>query len=188
VVDLSPFADILPAGFPAVKYYLNVDQWDGFPLHRKALFEALGPKNVVILSGDIHAAYFTDYGADEATGNRIVELTGPGVSSGPFAELLNSTAQQVPGLAGNPNVMGLIEIVDMLMKAAFPELQFANSHVNGVVVLTATGTQLQGAYALLPPTEVGTDSTGDATLSGRFLRTTVTVPKTDGKNGTPMIS
>ena len=179
IVDLTGIPG-LP--IPATAYYLNCDQWDGFPVHRAALFAQLQPKNVVVLSGDIHAAYATDYGAD-GSGNRMVEFTCPGVSSGPFSELLRSTANAVPGLMGNPLVETLINAVDTLNKGAFPPLKLANSNVNGVVVLRATAGQLQAGFALLAPSEVTTDSTSDAGLSARFTRVVGTVAKVDGKNG-----
>jgi alkaline phosphatase D len=184
IVDLEPFAEQIGDLLPATQLYLDVDQWDGFPAAREVLLAELRARNAVILSGDIHAAYFSDYGADEA-GNRVVEFTGPGVSSGPFAELLQSTAESIPDLAGNPLVGVLIGAIDTLLPAGFGPVEFSNSKVNGVMVFTASGAELVGRYAMLLGAEALVDQTGGGV---EFQRKQVVIPKVDGKNGVPTIS
>jgi len=185
IVDLRPFAGMIPPGapLPITQLYLDVDQWDGFPAARQNLFTRLNARNVVILSGDIHAAYFTDYGAT-GDGNRVVEFTGPGVSSGSFGELLRSTAQSIPGL--DPKLVDtLLGFLDpILLPMGFSGLKYSNSNVNGVVVIRASGDALEGRYALLPGADALTDKT-DGTVT--FQRVTVTVPKVDGRNGEPIV-
>src|SRR5262249_49005012 len=181
ILGLRPFGGVPPPSIPATAYYLNVDQWDGFPAGRKDLFAALRAKNAVIISGDIHAAYFTDYGAD-LDGNRIVELTGPGVSSGSFAQLLRNTAKGIQGV-DETLVNIVVSSLDAFMPQAFPALKYANSDTNGVVVVTLDGTQLAGRCTMLAPDEVLTDQTGSAGLPAKFFRKTATVMKVAGKNG-----
>lgn len=185
IVDLEPFAEQLGGILPATQLYLDVDQWDGFPAARAALFERLNAHNAVILSGDIHATYFTDYGPD-ADDNRVVELTGAGVSSGPFEELLRSTAQQVPALRDNPLVDTLLAVIDTLLTTAFPPLVYSNSKVNGVLVVSLDGGQLQGAAAMLPGAASLVDQT-DAEEPPEFDRRTMTVAKVDGKNAAAVV-
>ena len=58
------------------RFYLNVDQWDGFPHQRRVLleqFDAAG--GVVLLSGDIHAGFAAQHTP------HTVEFTVPAVSS-----------------------------------------------------------------------------------------------------------
>ncbi|HTE51989.1 MAG TPA: alkaline phosphatase D family protein [Kofleriaceae bacterium] len=183
IVDLEPYAAQLGGLLPATQLYLDVDQWDGFPAARANLFTRLNLHNTVILSGDIHAAYFTDYGADP-DGNRVVEFTGPGVSSGPFEELLRSTAESIPALSGNPLVDVLLSLIDSLLPSAFPALRFSNSKVNGVMVLGVSATELQGTYTMLPGPESLEDQTdGDPP----FTRQRINVPKVAGQNGLPVV-
>lgn len=184
IVDLAPFEEMLGGLLPATQLYLDIDQWDGFPAARQALLAQLAAVNAVVISGDIHAAYFTDYGAD-TDGNRVVEFTGPGVSSGPFKELLLSTANQIPALRDSPLVPVLIGAIDSLLPAGFPGLKFANSGANGVMVLSASATQLEGRYALLGGAEALEDKTEEGVT---FQRKTAVVPKVDGKNGVPTVS
>jgi alkaline phosphatase D len=188
IVDLTPFKAVLPPGVPGAPLYLDCDSWDGFPAGRDALHAKLAPKNVVIVSGDIHAAYVADFGADDS-GNRLVELTGSSVSSQVFAEELSSEAMQIPALKGSVLVATLIAQIDGLMKSANPKLVYANSKANGVLVVTATGTTLTGVYSLLDATEATTDSTGSPdVVKGKLTTVTATVTKTAGKNGPVTIS
>jgi alkaline phosphatase D len=187
IVDLAPFEDMLMGLLPATQLYLSVDQWDGFPAAREALFSQLYARNAVIVTGDIHAAYFTDYGADK-DGNRVVEFTGPGVSSGSFAELLESTARTIPQLADSELVGLLISVIDSLLTTAFPPVKYAQSKVNGVVLVSVTGTEMVGQYTVLDGAEALVDHTGESLESIDFQRMTVTIPKVDGKNGEPNLS
>jgi alkaline phosphatase D len=186
IVDLAPFEAQLMGLLPATQLYLSVEQWDGFPVARQALFEQLYARNAVIITGDIHAAYFTDYGADKA-GNRVVEFTGPGVSSGSFAELLRSTAETIPQLADSPLVGLLISNIDGLLSTAFPALKVRRSNVNGVVVVRVTGSECVGQYTVLDGEQALIDRTGESLESIEFERTTVTIPRVDGRNGEPTV-
>ena len=60
-------------------FYLNVDQWDGFPRERRRLLdEVFAPAGgTIVLSGDIHSGFATQHGAS------VVEFTAPAISSGP---------------------------------------------------------------------------------------------------------
>ena len=66
---------------------LNVDQWDGYPAARRRLLEAIadgGVDNVVVLTGDIHAAGAADLRLPDAgqEGSIVAsELVCPGISS-----------------------------------------------------------------------------------------------------------
>ena len=177
-------------GIADATLYLDCDGWDGFPVGRNALHEKLAAKNIVIISGDIHASYVADFGTD-TNGNRLVELTGPAVSSQTFAGELHSEAALVPSLAPH------LDQVDLLI-AALDEsagskgflassndtIRYTNSKSNGVVVVTVDGSNLTGKYALLDGAEALTDSTASASsVASKIVRVTVQVPKTNGKNG-----
>jgi alkaline phosphatase D len=76
--------------------YLNTDQWDGYPKARERVYDAIeknGVKDVIVLTGDIHASFANDLARnptdpaayDPATGRGAlaVELVTPAVTSEP---------------------------------------------------------------------------------------------------------
>jgi len=73
---------------------LNTDQWDGYPAARERFYDAIeknAVKDVVVLSGDIHASFASDlartpnvaaaYDATTGRGSLAVELVTPSVTS-----------------------------------------------------------------------------------------------------------
>lgn len=149
LLDVTSFASRLPEGFPAEVFYLNVDHWDGFPVHKEALLrEVLRPRNALLISGDIHAAFVTDH---QGEGGRAVELTCPGVSSSNFQRLLYDSAQQLPSLAGNELVDTVLAALDFLMKTSKPELVHSRSDVNGLVLARVDGEGLEATVMQLGP-------------------------------------
>src|SRR5262249_24399296 len=141
----------------------------------------------VIISGDIHASFVTDHGAD-GDGNRVLEMTGPAVTSTTFSEELRSVAYSNPALA-SPQAMGLVNIVlsalDSFLMGADPTvpINFVYTKQNGVVSVKIDGSSMTATYSLLVATENTTDQTADpATLLAKVQRKTLTVTKTGGKN------
>jgi alkaline phosphatase D len=74
--------------------YLNTDQWDGYPKARDRFYDAIeknAVKNVVVLTGDIHASFANDlakrplepggYDPSNGRGSLAVELVTPAVTS-----------------------------------------------------------------------------------------------------------
>ena len=98
-----------PAAFKA-KFVLNADQWDGFNAERKYLMGQLlskGVKNVVAVTGDIHAFYagvvMADYNAAAPT-PAMVDLVTAGMSS-------NSNFSYFLGAASSPAFAALKPLV-----------------------------------------------------------------------------
>jgi alkaline phosphatase D len=98
-----------PAAFKA-KFILNADQWDGFNAERKYLMGQLlskGVKNVVAVTGDIHAFYagvvMADYDAAPQV-PAMVDLVTAGVSS-------NSNFSYFYGAATQPSFAALKPLV-----------------------------------------------------------------------------
>ncbi|HWS78181.1 MAG TPA: alkaline phosphatase D family protein, partial [Thermomonas sp.] len=86
VVDLAR-ADLDAPPLYRRRFYLNVDQWDGFPRQRRDLlsaFDAAG--GVVLLSGDIHAGFAAQHTP------RTLEFTLPAVSSTTLHEMSANSA------------------------------------------------------------------------------------------------
>lgn len=150
VIDLTAFASQLPPEIPAGEFYLNVDEWDGFPERRRRLMNELyTPNNCVLLAGDIHGAYASQF-APDADDNRAVEITTAGVSSGSFAELLVATGNAVPAIRDSGLLMPLVDNIDgLLMGANMPRLRYSRSNVNGVVVVNLNQVELDVDFHLL---------------------------------------
>ncbi|MDB4938707.1 MAG: phoD, partial [Labilithrix sp.] len=82
--------------FSPLPQYLNTDQWDGYPKARERIYDAIEKnaiKDVVVLTGDIHASFANDlarnptdpaaYDPETGRGGLAVELVTPSVSSEP---------------------------------------------------------------------------------------------------------
>jgi len=78
---------------------LNTDQWDGYPLSRKAVLDQLAAEQIqdtVIIAGDLHSSWALDiapdpfspgYDATTGRGSLAVEMVTPAISSpSPFAD------------------------------------------------------------------------------------------------------
>lgn len=151
---LAPEIQALLQQLPAQlrnRFYLNVDQMDGFPAFRRALLELYaGRGDVVLLAGDIHAAF----AAHHAGGTW--EFTGPAVSSQSLREQVLAVVQSDPLLSQVPALPELVARVDEILAAANPEMRYANSGVNGVVMLQATERRLTATYWEIDDGEAGT--------------------------------
>lgn len=184
VLDLGPFEGALPEGLPPERFYLNVDHWDGFPERRRQLMrDVYRPANAVLLAGDIHASYATDFGAD-AAGNRVIELTTSSVSSGPFRELLERTANGVPSIRDSGLVGPVLDALDFIMPAAFPPLVLSQSEKNGVTVVSLDASELRADFHLLPTATVARSYYDDPSALAREWEVLTYVTRKDaGKNG-----
>ncbi|MBK9669388.1 MAG: alkaline phosphatase D family protein [Thermomonas sp.] len=107
------------------RFYLNVDQWDGFPRQRRALldtFDAAG--GVVLLSGDIHAGFAAQHTP------RTVEFTLPAVSSTTLHEMSsNSAAADADNAEAGKRMVAALE---SLLLEGDPGLRYVQSRRHGV--------------------------------------------------------
>ena len=81
----------------------NHDQWDGYPLARNRVFEAVGPDttgNLVVLSGDVHSAWVNDLHAN------FLDPDSPAIGAELVASSISARNPLGPALAlalpGNP--------------------------------------------------------------------------------------
>lgn len=166
--------------FPRTSYLMNVDHWDGFPLTRATYMNdasgllganglgTLQDTNTVIISGDIHAAFVTDHGANPEGTGRCIEFTTTAVSSGTFGSFTADSVASVLGLeSDNPGILGLTDNLGTFLQAGAPEnttapqtLNFADPNANGVSIMELTSTRLTCNMYLLDTTS----SDGDPTL------------------------
>lgn len=115
------------------RFLLNVDHWDGFPLARQALLDGACARagNVVVLSGDIHAAFVSQHGP------RAVEFTVPAVSSATLADIIGAEAERNPATAGAS--MRLVEALDPLVAAGDARIREVQTRVHGVCLARVDG-------------------------------------------------
>ena len=140
VLDLTNPALGVPAPFNQ-RFYLNVDHWDGFPQQQQGLLQLMrNNPGTVIIAGDIHSSYAADHGGG------VVGFTGTSVSSGSFRELLRRSAASDPTLSQVPGIQQLIENIDVLMRAANPQIRYARSDSHGVSIVEASSDEMRVSY------------------------------------------
>jgi len=149
------------------RFYLNVDQWDGFPNRRAKFLDQLskvaGGKALVV-SGDIHAAFASVEGG-------VGCLTTPAISS----QTIKGGAAGVVISAGfdeaSPVYKYAVLQIDSTFQEANPGIAFSDCDSHGFLVVAvgrektfATFHLIQGAHA---ETDYGTRSTE---LSAKFVQ------------------
>ncbi|MCG8316537.1 MAG: alkaline phosphatase D family protein [Pseudomonadales bacterium] len=179
-LDAVPVSD---DAFPRAAYYMNVDHWDGFPLTRATYMNdssgslaenGLGTfqdNNVVIISGDIHAAFVTDHGAN-GDGGRCLEFTVPAVSSETFGSFTANSIASILGITGVPPlavpaISGLVDNLGTFLQLGAPTntiapqtMNYADPNVNGVGIMELTDSEMTCSLYVLDTTS----SAGDGTL------------------------
>jgi alkaline phosphatase D len=139
ILDLRSFTQ-LPAPLRN-RFYLNADQFDGFPNFKARLMELYSSVDgVALLAGDIHAAFATEHPGG------IWEFTGPAVSSFVFFDGLRAAVLADPTLGKIPGIDQLVAQLDALLTAGNPAIRYVNTKVNGVVVLEASAARLSATY------------------------------------------
>ncbi|NVJ65779.1 MAG: alkaline phosphatase D family protein [Gammaproteobacteria bacterium] len=134
----------IPAPFNQ-NFYMNLDHWDGFPNKRLELlssFESL--KDLVILSGDLHAALVGTHQG------KIKEFTAPAVSSSPQTKMIGDTAKKNPVLGKIPKLDILLANANELILNGNNELEFVEMAKNGLVIHELDTKQLTTHYYFLP--------------------------------------
>ncbi len=149
------------------RFYVNVDQWDGFPAAKQALQELLADKDVIAIAGDIHSAYASTFNSTQSN-KTLVELTAPSISSLPLAGMLDK------GLAGvlksaKPNISdedlekkinnfnrlynGILQAAPKVAKDTDrlrqSDIQLAETNQHGLVVMEAGKDAIKVEYRLV---------------------------------------
>ncbi|OUS26008.1 hypothetical protein A9Q99_19725 [Gammaproteobacteria bacterium 45_16_T64] len=159
----------LGAAMPDAQIYLNVDQWDGFPVRRTILMDdptgaitsaglkTLKGSNTVIISGDIHSSFATDHGAN-TDGNRAVEFTTPAVSSGNFASFVTgAVATIIDSATANDGVdsadisaaaglVGTGVTLEGFLGEGNSDITYNNNAVNGISIIEITSSTLTNTF------------------------------------------
>jgi alkaline phosphatase D len=137
------------------RFYLSTDQWDGMRNRRDLILKELAPvPNVVAITGDVHAFFAAVPHVNDDPKQRIVELVTSSISSGTYAALLDATVKEDPTLSKVQGVDQLIANMDVLFTTdkykANPHMGYANSFMNGFVVVELDGAALQATFHMVP--------------------------------------
>lgn len=125
-------APLTPLG-PTV---VNNDQWDGYNVERKKLYDFIlnnNIQNVVVLTGDIHTAWANDLPYNTNTYNAFTGAGSVGVEF--VCTAVSSNSSPVP----LDNWYGLIKII-------MPYIKYVDLHEKGFSILDLTNAKAQGNF------------------------------------------
>lgn len=172
ILDLRSQA-ALPATLQQ-QFYLDCDQWDGFPSKRAELFAFLtqvNVKNAIFVCGDIHAGFVSKVNA--GSGNDLPVITSPAISSQTLKEELLS---QVEELGLGAAAAALVNSLEGLLQASNPQILFNSTDKHGFTVVEITGQGVKATLHQIPNGEVTHDySTTPGDLAGKFTTTSYNV-------------
>ncbi|WP_439669803.1 Phosphodiesterase/alkaline phosphatase D [Cupriavidus necator] len=171
----------LPAIALLDRFILNADQWDGYNAERKNLMAFLknnGVRNVVALSGDIHAFFagqvMDDY--DAATPAPVmVDLVTAGLSSNSLLSSFRSIVDNDQAFAALRELVysdvggTVVNTFDTTLRTFNAWLRHADSNAEGYTLVTLTPEKLSCTFHTLKPLEGGTAPALPATASTRLL-------------------
>ena len=134
------------------RFYLEADQWDGFPQYKANFVDnVLSQFGVISLGGDIHSSYVTEHKANAVTGKKSFNLTTSSVSSGTFGSFLENGMNQVLAQLGDTGsqVSSLPLYFDNLVETATKrndisdDLVFSRMWEHGVAIVEVDESQVQ---------------------------------------------
>ena len=126
----------------------NLDSWDGYPSNREAVLQTVAAlrKNLVVLSGDSHNAWFNQL--TTLSGTRVgYEFAGSSVTSPGFESVgLGGLASSLDGTVlipqlGNAAVGAGLGLID--------DLSYAETQRRGFLLVTATAANVKGEYVFV---------------------------------------
>jgi alkaline phosphatase D len=133
------------------RFYLEADQWDGFPQYKANFVEnVLSQFGVISLGGDVHSAYVTEHKASSITGKRSFNFTTSSISSATFGSFLEGGMQTILAQLGDvPKALEQLPLFfDTLVKTATKrddiedDLVFARMAEHGVVIVEVDSEQV----------------------------------------------
>ena len=163
-------SDLIPAALKQ-RFYLEADQWDGFPQFKENLVEnVLSQFGVVTLGGDVHSAYVTEHKASDVTGLKSYNFTTSSISSGTFGSFLENGMNSILSQLGDipPEVAQLPLFFDNLVKTATQredikdDLVFSRMAEHGVVIVELSADEMLVNFHNVPSM---VDETNTATKS-----------------------
>jgi len=152
-------SELIPAPLKQ-RFYLEADQWDGFPQYKSNFIEnVLSQFGVISLGGDVHSSYITEHKASDVSGLKSFNFTTSSISSGTFSSFLNNGMQDILGQLGDipAEVAQLPLFFDNLVKSATKRddikdnLVFSRMNEHGVVIVEANSENMLMTFHNVAP-------------------------------------
>nr|WP_315591886.1 alkaline phosphatase D family protein [uncultured Cupriavidus sp.] len=186
--NIRPFIEArLPRVSLLGEFILNADQWDGFNAERKnlmAFLKANNVRNVVALSGDIHAFFggqvMDDYDA-ASPAPVMVDLVTAGLSSNSLLSSFRSVVDNDEAFAAlreliYSNVGGtVVNTFDTTLRTFNPWLRHVDTNAEGYALVTLTADQLSCTFHVMQPLSGGM-APAPATATTKMLNVAVNTP------------
>ena len=159
-------SDLIPSALKQ-RFYLEADQWDGFPQYKENFVDqVMSQYGVISLGGDVHSAYVTEHKANDVTGLKSFNFTTSSVSSGTFASFLENGMNDILGQLGDipPEVEQLPLFFDSLVKTATQRddvdsnLVFSRMAEHGVVIVEVDENDMLVDFHNIPDYVDGTET------------------------------
>jgi len=151
-------SELIPAALKQ-RFYLEADQWDGFPQYKENFVNnVMSQYGVISIGGDVHSSYITEHKANDATGLRSFNFTTSSVSSGTFGSFLENGMNDILGQLGDvpPEVQQLPLFFDTLVKTATKrddindDLVFARMAEHGIVIVEVDANEMLVDFHNIP--------------------------------------
>jgi len=165
LIDLRQAADVTD---PTLRnrFYLNADQWDGFPTARAALLAQLAKlegAGALVVSGDIHASFASVEGG-------VPCLTTPAISSGSIQAGARAVAVGAGFSEDSAVYRYVVTDIQQTLTAGNPGIAFVDPDSHGFMVVELSATGGKATFHLVPSAEVQHSYEGkSAELAAKFV-------------------
>ena len=172
-------SSIIPDAFKQ-RFYLEADQWDGFPQYKADFVQdVLSQYGVVSLGGDVHSTYVTEHKASEITGLKSFNFTTSSVSSGTFGSFLEEGMNSIFAQLGEvpEELSQLSQFFDTMVKTATQrddiedDLVFSRMAEHGIAIVEVSKDEMLVDFHNIASEVNGVDTIGQSFYSnpGAFL-------------------
>ncbi len=143
-------SELIPAALKQ-RFYLEADQWDGFPQYKENFVDnIMSQYGVISLGGDVHSSYITEHKVNDVTGLRSYNFTTSSISSGTFGSFLEDGMNAILGQMGDvpAEVQQLPLFFDTLVKTATQRddindnLVFSRMAEHGIVIVEVDNNEM----------------------------------------------
>jgi len=151
-------SELIPAALKQ-RFYLEADQWDGFPQYKENFVDnIMSQYGVISIGGDVHSAYITEHKANDVTGLKSFNFTTSSISSGTFGSFLENGMNDILGQLGDvpPEVQQLPLFFDSLVKTATQrddisdDLVFSRMAEHGIVIVEVDANEMLVDFHNIP--------------------------------------
>jgi alkaline phosphatase D len=159
------------------KLLVTCEDWDGFPNRREALLNQIATKNVVAVTGDLHAFFAGTPHSESDPEKRIVEFVVGSVTSTTWQSGLSSAVKSDPNLP--PEAVALASVVGELLQAENtrpnPHIGYLDLARNGYAVLSVDAEFCNTTLFMITDTKIQ-QPTLDGVLADHFEARKFRVP------------